>query len=147
MEKNVFKYQVFCIDISEVVDKQWNKQKYISHRDISLRRKEMMYTGELIRWFISNVGEKLSLVHEHRETRVSREKNISRENCSLAEKRVARTSGVGSGIIGLGKNVLETGSVILLGKEERDWKIRESSWIFEKSLFVIYQWEIGGLKS
>lgn len=110
------------------------------------RRKEMMYTGELIRWFISNVGEKLSLVHEHRETRVSREKNISRENCSLAEKRVARTSGVGSGIIGLGKNVLETGSV-LLGKEGRDWKIRESSWIFEKSLFVIYQWEIGGLKS
>lgn len=111
------------------------------------RRKEMMYTGELIRWFISNVGEKLSLVHEHRETRVSREKNISRENCSLAEKRVARTSGVGSEIIGLGKNVLETGSVILLGKEGRDWKIRESSWIFEKSLFVIYQWEIGGLKS
>lgn len=27
-------------DISEVVDKQWNKQKYISHRDISLRTKE-----------------------------------------------------------------------------------------------------------
>lgn len=129
------------------INNEINKNIYRIVIYLFARRKEMMYTGELIRWFISNVGEKLSLVHEHRETRVSREKNISRENCSLAEKRVARTSGVGSGIIGLGKNVLETGSVILLGKEGRDWKIRESSWIFEKSLFVIYQWEIGGLKS
>lgn len=98
------------------INNEINKNIYRIVIYLFARRKEMMYTGELIRWFISNVGEKLSLVHEHRETRVSREKNISRENCSLAEKRVARTSGVGSGIIGLGKNVLETGSVILLGR-------------------------------
>lgn len=29
-------------------------------------------------------------------------------------------SGVGSGIIGLGKNVLETGNVILLGEKRRE---------------------------